>query len=124
MQLTHEQLVNLHATLKALIKQAEQPRPPLKQGICGEWADKQRYNTPEWHACFDLINALGTRHWPEGKTLGGSVAYPIPWPSGPSPKRWEGEQLRLRLSLMRYVLKRLRDWIRRGKGINPSSINP
>ena len=108
--LNRTQLDTLLAGLNLLIKdcQTGQLDDPV-WGICYNWRSLVKDpSIRDW--TYVLVNRLGAG-WPDSCCPGRSVPYPIK--EDPRYHHWEGPNLAARLSLMRYIAHRLRDWRRR-----------
>lgn len=83
----------------------------MDQGICAGWAcEYAGVEQPGWEIPFRLLSYFAT-DWEHTRSPGKLVNYPIKHTEGFG--KWEGPNLTMRVSLIRYVLKRLRDWRRR-----------
>ena len=119
LELNREQLQFLHA---GLVRALNKPPEELARysGVCQAWAVEvdqfdetsnnpfERTGMSPWWLAFKLVEFLAA-DWPESAYPGKQDCWPVP----KTPYKWQGEGLQLRKSLMRYILKRLRDWIRR-----------
>lgn len=83
-------------------------------GICRKWQDQLRLYNLDYEARVSIaictIRDLSA-DWPLS-TEPGRASY-TPVPRNDRYNMWEGPNLEARLSLIRYTLKRLRDWRRR-----------
>jgi hypothetical protein len=102
-------------TLRALLQRVllDQVKEP-KFGICLNWklaimdakAGENRINP------YEILNHLAA-DWPDTAWPGETMAYPVP--DNPRYALWQADNLEYRLSLIRYMIKRLRDLKRRTK---------
>lgn len=100
----------LEETLKDLLNKAVTGKLTNNLGICYQW--QEAFNEGNDSQCYNLV-AEFAKEWPESANPGNTVPYPIS--ENDYYSRWCGPNLILRISLMRYILKRLRDWKRRTK---------
>jgi hypothetical protein len=98
--------------LIAAAKRGEIQEP--SDGICLNWSFRFesmiRDHTP-FVTAMDLVKEFSIG-WPQTNSPWAKSYTPVPL-NKDHRDRWTGPQLELRLSLMRYMAKRLRDWRRR-----------
>lgn len=111
--LTVGQVNALHSGLKKLLETvlADKKVPSLGCGICLNW-DKLVPDDPNGITTYTMVQILAP-DWPGYNADYADPCYPIPYPRMSRTPLWAGEQRDLRISLMRYMLKRLRDLRRR-----------
>jgi hypothetical protein len=116
---TRAQLDLLIKTMNTLIKRAVNGQIEwTSSGICHNWdmalpLEMQYMETRSRgyiNIPYELVSYLAMT-WPLSKYPGRPSCFPIP--SVPDDRMWAGKNLELRLSLMRYIAHRLRDWRRR-----------
>lgn len=75
-------------------------------GICFHW--QELLPDPDWDEAYTVLTHLA-KGWKHAVYPGST--NPVPWVSGSH--KWEGPNLAMRLNLMTYMRKRLRDLRRR-----------
>lgn len=83
-------------------------------GICYNWMVRIQAQYPNAFGAASLahnLTSLLAASWPKSQWPGMDVSWPVP--ADPMYRMWEGPNKALRISLMRYMIKRLRDKIRR-----------
>ena len=98
-------------TLSRLIKSppGRYSEKPLL-GICYQWTkqvEKETGSVDDLPFNPYASTAYFASSWPLSCKPGEFTAFPIPHVQG---SRWEGEGLKLRMSLMQHILKRLVEW--------------
>lgn len=114
-RLTKVQLTEGIEALKTLIKQAEYGEVSVpNMGICRNWHLLWGHTLPEGYVAYSALFVLATYwdHPQRSRPMGVSTASPVKYYFAAS-GMWDGKQREARLHLMRYMLKRLRDWRRR-----------
>lgn len=110
--LSEDKLKQLMTALKEVMRLArsDEIKTQLFSGICCAWQWQLDENNGE--VCYSLVMHLAA-DWPLSRKPGVITSYPVP--ENDSIGKWVGKNLELRLNLMRYILRRLRDWHRRAK---------
>lgn len=111
--LTVDQVNALHSGLKKLLETvlADKQVPSPDCGICLNWGELVP-DDPNGITTYTVVQLLAP-DWPGYDEDYADPCYPIPHPIGTFTGLWAGEQRDHRISLMRYMLKRLRDLRRR-----------
>lgn len=78
-------------------------------GICYKL---YRMSNVESMTTIQIVGCISAR-WPHSRTPGEYSVYPVPRTKDDS--LWEGKALKYRISLLRYIIKRLMDTIRRAE---------
>ena len=79
-------------------------------GICYHWTrrvEKETGRVDDLPFLPYIITTYLASSWPLSCAPEEFISFPIPHVKGSC---WEGEQLKLRMSLMQYMLKRLSEW--------------
>lgn len=112
MKFTKEQLIRLHSSLLEVLNGALKGCVARQyEGICSNWTKAFDAYLPE-DGCYDIVQHIAM-DWPDSRLPGIVDCYPIK--EDDCFGKWQGPNLASRISLMRYILKRLRDWKRRAK---------
>lgn len=108
------QIDMIHGTLLEVLKQAEKGDIRSKYlGICRLWAEQTERQSRTFASIriYEIVSYLA-QDWEFSAYPRERNVHPVPLPTN-GEHHWEGAQLVYRLDLIRYILKRLRDWKRR-----------
>lgn len=110
-------LIALQALLTFIVHKRELPegyRFADKEGACYNWASWLNTRYPEFHYSVHLTHSLMERFgasWLHSCHPGEDRSYFVP--RNEAYGLWEGPNRQMRIHLMRYAIKRLRDLVRR-----------
>lgn len=116
-EMTRKQINSHLQALKDLLNRAKNgtlnfDNLPKELGICFHWKKEMEKQRNSDHTIYTYTYAIVRElavDWPETTSPGVQSAFPVP----KCLSIWKGAGLRLRISLMRYIIKRLRDRLRR-----------